>query len=325
MRRSVSFLIVLAGLTLTHPLSAQRVRGVVADSATGAPVGVGFVVLLDEEGNEVARGLSSQSGQFTLEAPRAGRYRLRSERIGYAPTFSPFFDVGRRETVEHMLSLTALPVRLETIEVAAEQRCRTRPQEGISTATVWEEARKALAAASWTAAQRTYHYTSNSYERDLDDQRRHVLNEQSRTVTGFATAPFRSRDAELLYDEGYIVRGDNGTFYYAPDANVMLHDSFLDTHCFLVERDPDDHPGLIGLALEPVPGRPVSDIEGVLWIEEMSSELQSLEFTYTNQPHELRDDRIGGTVEFMQGVDRSSLADSHAHRGRRPRHTGRIR
>ncbi len=300
MRRLIPLLAVLAGLIVTQPLSAQRVSGVVADSATGAPVGTGFIVLLDEEGNEVARGLSSQAGRFTLEAPRAGRYRLRSERIGYTPTFSPFFTLGRQETVERTLSVTALAVRLETIEVAAEQQCRTRPQEGISTAAVWEEARKALAAASWTAAQQTYRYTSHSYERDLDEGRRDVLNEQSQTVTGYATAPFRSRDPELLFDEGYIVRSGDGTLYYAPDANVMLHDSFLDTHCFVVERATGSRPGMIGLAFEPARGRHVPDIQGVLWIEETSSELQSLEFTYTNQPYDLRDNRIGGTVEFMQ-------------------------
>jgi hypothetical protein len=35
-------------------------------AVTGAPVGEGFVVLLDEQGREVARGLSSPVGQMRL-------------------------------------------------------------------------------------------------------------------------------------------------------------------------------------------------------------------------------------------------------------------
>jgi hypothetical protein len=56
---------------------------------------------------------------------------------------------------------------------------------------------------------------------------------------------------------------------------------------------------MIGLSFEPVPGRELTDITGVLWLDEASSELRSLEFRYTQLPYEIRDDRIGGTVEFM--------------------------
>ncbi|MEE9533899.1 MAG: carboxypeptidase regulatory-like domain-containing protein, partial [Acidimicrobiia bacterium] len=71
------------------------------------------------------------------------------------------------------------------------------------------------------------------------------------------------------------------------------------THCFRVVRDARKHAGLIGLAFEPVRGRRLTDVKGALWIDEQSSELRFLEFSYTNLPYDLDDERIGGTVEFM--------------------------
>lgn len=75
---------VLSSLALlASPLGAQTVTGHVVDSISGTPVGVGFVVLLDQENREVARSLSDGDGSFSLSAPAAGFFRIRSERIGY--------------------------------------------------------------------------------------------------------------------------------------------------------------------------------------------------------------------------------------------------
>ncbi|MCH7717748.1 MAG: carboxypeptidase regulatory-like domain-containing protein [Gemmatimonadetes bacterium] len=279
---------------------AQLISGQIVDSTAGVPVAAGFVVLLDEDGIEIARTVSTSQGRFTLLAPRSGTYLLRSERIGYRVSVSPPLRLEAGRTLEYTLQVAALPVRLSDIEVQREDECRIRPEEGRQTAILWEEARKALAGASWTASQTRYRYNTVLYERDLDVARRYISAEQTRSRSGYSVAPFSSIAAEQLASGGYAVVNDDNTYtYYAPDANVLRDDSFLSTHCFRVVRDTRGHPGLVGLAFEPVRGRRLTDVKGTLWIDEQSSELRSLEFSYTNLPYDLYDERIGGTVEFM--------------------------
>src|SRR5258705_7676332 len=83
----------VACVAVATPLASQVVTGAVVDSAMTTPVGEGFVVLLGEGGREVARTLTGADGRFSLRAPRPGRYRLRSERIGYVAFVAPPFDL----------------------------------------------------------------------------------------------------------------------------------------------------------------------------------------------------------------------------------------
>ena len=280
--------------------SAQTIAGQVVDKVTEREIGAGFVILMDGADVEIVRLLTSADGEFEFRGVRPGVYRLKSERIAYRATFSPRFELRRGESQRFRLEIEALPLALASIEVREETACRTRPSEGEATAILWEEIRKALAAATWTASQRGYRYRHLQYERDLDRRARRVTAEQSRERTGFYQAPFRSQDADTLAEEGYVVDHDGEWWFYGPDDKVLQADAFLRTHCFRVVRDRDDYEGMIGLAFEPTPGRRVTDIKGTLWLDERSSELRTLEFRYTNLIHDIDDKRLGGTVEFLQ-------------------------
>src|SRR6266550_8610443 len=83
--------VAVATSTVPRTLAPQVVVGQVVDAASAAPVGDGFVVLLDELGKEVARTLTASDARFVLRAPRPGRYQLRSERIGYVALVGPTF------------------------------------------------------------------------------------------------------------------------------------------------------------------------------------------------------------------------------------------
>ncbi|CAN5331760.1 hypothetical protein BH20GEM2_BH20GEM2_18930 [soil metagenome] len=125
-----------------------------------------------------------------------------------------------------------------------------------------------------------------------------------------ATLPFASLPAAELAAGGYVQAGPEGTYYYAPDADVLLSDTFLDGHCFRVERGEGTERGLIGLAFEPVeprgqPARGRTEIEGVLWLDRASAELRSLEYRYRDVPHDVPTDRLGGRVEFDRLPDGS--------------------
>ena len=106
------------------PATAQTIRGTVIDTITGSPAGRGFVVLLDETGRELARTLSLFDGRFTLNAPRPGIYRLRSERIGYRMWESQRFEMQGVTPYEVVLQIAALPSRLETLVMVGETSCR---------------------------------------------------------------------------------------------------------------------------------------------------------------------------------------------------------
>jgi hypothetical protein len=271
----------------------------VVDSTTGLPVGAGFVVLVDTLGNELVRTLTSQNGAFEIRSPRTGFVRLRSERIGYRPWESSTFELRLRETLEYSARVSALPVRLATIETRRETSCRMRAEESRAVTLLWEESRKALVAASWNAEQGLYRQTLGSYRRDLDRRRRRVEHENTVFTTGLYEVPFRSREPRLLATQGYVTYEDGANWYFAPDANVLLDETFHTSHCFKVVEGEGDDEGLIGLGFEPVRGATRPDVRGTLWLNVESAELKRIEFSYTGLPLQLSDDRIGGTIEFL--------------------------
>ncbi|MCZ6916050.1 MAG: carboxypeptidase regulatory-like domain-containing protein [Gemmatimonadetes bacterium] len=286
---------------VTSGLQAQVVRGQVVDSITRSPVGTGFVVLIDGDGKELARALTAFDGRFsfTITPRQRGPFRLRSERIGFGVAQSDPFDAASAAATELTLWVGALPTPLTAIEVREATECRVRPSEDERTAVVWEEARKALAAASWTASRELFHIVSNVYRRTSTTRRRRVLRETHSPSIGNTSSPFVSRDPAALLQTGYITRDGEGISYFAPDAQVLQDEGFLGTHCFRL-RNHDDRDELIGLAFEPVPSRRLPDVRGVLWLDRERSELRSLEYEYANLPRDLRSTTTaGGTLEFM--------------------------
>ncbi len=286
----------LACACMSGPLFAQSVRGQVIDSLSGNPVPRGFIVLVDREGNEVTRTLTSPDGTYSLKIAAAGEYHIRSERIGYAVVESEFFSVNTGEELVITLQVRALATRLVAVKIRGETMCGD-PAEDEEFGALWIEARKALAAASWTNKQ-AYTHSLHRYRRVRDARRRTVTQERSWRVEGYAIQPFASITAERLALHGFVVKSGEGRYYYGPDANVLLHDSFHQTHCFKAVRGDGELAGLVGLAFEPAPNRERPDIDGVLWIDPESSELRRIEYRYTEIDLPIRDDRIGGTITF---------------------------
>jgi hypothetical protein len=286
---------------LTSSLDAQLVSGQVVDSLSRAALGASFVVLLDASGVEVDRELTGSAGAFTLRAPGPGSYRLRSERIGYRVAVSPPIEVPAHGTVSYTFEIAPVAVVLSAVEVRSETECALNPERAQATLLVWEEVRKALAATAWDGSQERAQYRKYNYERDLTANRRRVIREEGKVVEGVADQPYTSLPAGRLAREGYIVSASLDQLHYAlPDANVLLDDSFLSTHCFHVVRDARQRPGEVGLAFVPVKGRNVTDVRGALWLDENTSELETLEASYTRLPAGLEDERAGGTVAFLR-------------------------
>ena len=281
-------------MNMTAPVGAQTtISGTLVGSGTQTPVEGATVSLIDSSGDPVAWRLTNAAGRFGFASIRAGTYTLRTDRIGHASVLSDPFTVEDGEAVVRRIDTPVEAIILAGIEVAGSRRCEVRPGQGEGTATVWEEARKALEATSRTSRLGVYSYVIRRYERDWDARARQVRSEESRIERRQLASPFRSLDIDDLVEKGFI---DEGT-YYAPDADVLLSDRFLDTHCMSLSEGEGEAEGLLGLSFEPTEDRGVTDISGVLWLNLEDAELQWLDYQYEflDVPNS---ERLGGKILF---------------------------
>ena len=278
------------------PAAAQPVVGIVVEAGTGLPVSGAMVVLFDDDGARVDRMLTNAAGRFTLDPPLPGPHYITVERIGYRNMTTPRFDpASSRELMTIEVPVEAILLR--RLDVTAGRRCEMRPEEGRATAQVWEEVRKALAAEAWTREAGLYRYTLLRFERRLDRYAENVISDVSQ-IDEDREAAFSSVAIETLAEKGFVqAEGDSMTVYYAPDAEALLSDPFLDTHCFGLT---DEAEGLIGLTFEPIQGRQVPEIVGVLWLDEATAELDRLAYRYVNLLRSSEIGEPGGEVHFVR-------------------------
>ena len=265
-------------LLLTAPdLSAQAVRGRLLDALSAEPVAGALIVLVDGEGTEVASTVTSARGTYVLRAPGAGRFRLRAERIGFQNSLSREVTLLASQTVTEELAASSTAIVLPVLSVESETECRVRPEEGEATYVLWEEARKALEVTDQTAA--AYRFDAVIYQRHVNLWGEALEQGDVEFVSFAGRHPWRSVSIEDLEEHGYAREAEEGTYFYGPDAAVLLSDPFLDTHCFRYRLGDE---GVVGLAFEPVHhSTDRADVEGVLWIDSETSRLRTLDFRYT--------------------------------------------
>jgi hypothetical protein len=283
-------------------LSAQVVRGAVTERTSTNPLAGVLLSVLDAQGATVVQALSDDKGGFEIRLPGAGTYTLDAKRIGVRRVRLAPFTIDNGETRRIDIDVEPLPAVLASVRVTGRTSCVRNPETNARTAALWEDARAALTAAVITSGLTAG--TSDTvvrYQRKLDPNTWRVLYETRRRVSVSIDRPFRSLPAEVLSVGGYVtVNQDGSTDYYAPDAEVLLSDTFLADHCFKIEAPTYGHEGLIGLAFQPIPERKKPDVKGVLWMDAKTAELRTLEFTYTWLPNELRTVDFGGTVSFFR-------------------------
>jgi hypothetical protein len=301
MRRLVTT--VVAGCLATAPLGAllgQTVVGRLVDRVGAVPLEAAFVSLLGETDHEIARSLTDASGRFSLTAAHPGVYRLRSKLIGFRPVESAAFRLEQGSSISRELILDRIALNLAAIVVEGDRECDlSSGAQSLVLVSLWDEIREALHAVAWTTQQKHYWFNFTSFERYLTPARR-VTQETTAAKSGFYERPFRSAAAETLAQAGYIVREDRDWLYFAPDADVLLGDPFLATHCFEIRVGRGNERGLVGLNFAPVPSRKRPDIAGALWVDSATSELRYLEYKYTALPRELWGTRPGGRVSFKK-------------------------
>ncbi len=295
--RPLALALLLCGVST---MEAQVVRGVVV-RADSLPVGGSVVSLLDSTNAVFGAVLTDEFGIFEVRAPRAGTYRLQAERVGFARVISFPFPVAAGQTVSRRVLLRDATARLGSLQVSDRTRCDVRPAEGTLVATLWDEARKALAA-STAASSASPLFSLDRDEIEYDSTHVRAHSAARSTTTGRVAQLFRSAPPGSLRALGYVRIIDTTTVYFGPDARALLSNEFAATHCFALAGDDPTSIRRIGLAFSPV-GRPreVTDVAGTLWIDRDTYELDRVDFRFVpTLSEEFPDTTFGGRVEFSR-------------------------
>lgn len=301
MRASVLALLLL-GAAAARPVAAQQIEVRIVQP-DGVTPGAGVIVEVRREaGPSVARGLTDARGRFEATLRGAGRYLVRALRIGFLPTESPVRSVAAGESLSVTLILGANAVTLATISVDANAACATSARGDTTVVRLWDEARKALTAAQLTETHAGMRVVALQYEALGSADGRELPRTRSGTwKEGTSPRPFMAVPLGLLAVQGYVGEDlEGGTFYRAPDADILLSDAFATAHCLRAVAGPAAHPEWIGLAFEPVRNARLADIAGTLWIDRVSAELREVEFRFTGLSHEDDQVRHGGRVGFRR-------------------------
>jgi len=300
--RAVPALVLLTLGLQAVPVEGQRVVGRVIERGGGGPVSGAMVQLIGVDG-PVGRGwLTAVDGRFNLQSPQGGLFRLRVERIGFATTDVEGVSLVEDGMVSIDVVVEAEAINLEGLKVeAAGGRCRVT-EGGAVTQALWDEARKALSAASWTESEVELRFLSTVWERQISPRTSQILFEKSEQLETFGANSVRSLPPAELVSDGYVQMQPGYILWYAPDARVLLSDEFQETHCFHLEERETNGTSYLGLGFTPVRERTLPDVSGVIWLDAASARLDHVEFAYEN--FDLPgSNRARGVVRFSELAD----------------------
>jgi len=253
--------------------------------------------VLDTRGATLRRTISDGGGRFAITLG-SGAARLHLIRIGFRPR-----DIAlpARLDVPLELGMLRFPAVLSAVHVSDQELCPGSPDRGAAFQ-LWEEARAGLLAT--VVARETNPAMAHfvRYDRHLSPDDDRVVTQTTHALSGVTTRPFvASEPAAIFARAGYMHQSGNDRVFEAPDADVLLDESFAASHCFHLQRPDADHRGQAGLAFRPlqIRGRDtLVDVAGVIWIDETTPELRSLDFTYTAlEPAAMRAG-TGGQIQF---------------------------
>ncbi len=285
----------------TAVANAQTVRGRLVSADSTRPISGAIVLLRDSSNIDVARTLSADNGSFTLKLPSRGTYRIRALLNGFQPgDYGPNRLGAPDDTTALLLSIADARISLAAIRIAGRRDCGARDKGGSPALVIWEEARKALLATVLTRTDVHPLVTLANYERVYDPRTEKLRSQTVQLQRISSTRPYTS---PLPPDEyaakGYVESDASGVTYRAPDADVLLSDSFAATHCFRVTALPDTT--RLGLAFQPTKQRDgVIDVSGTLIIDRSTSELRSLDFRYAGLSDAATSMNPGGHMDFVR-------------------------
>lgn len=292
----------VATTAATHRVGGQTLAGRV--SRGSAPVSGALIMLVDANGRTVAQAASREGGAYAVTAPAAGSYRAQVLQIGWRPTVVGPFALRTGATTPANIDVTGARIPLDAIVISDRSDCRVHPDSAAAAFILWDEARKALMSATMTQTEPLSISLSRT-EQNLDRDGGRVLWDSTKIESGRSLNPFTTLAPEVLAQRGYM-SGALGTdkVYWAPDATVLLSESFLSSHCIrpqLASTRSADSARLIGVGFTPVAKRNgIVDVEGVVWLDRTTAELRAIDYHYVNTTKVIERADPRGRVEFLR-------------------------
>jgi hypothetical protein len=292
--------VILAGLAPAAAVPAQVVRGSVTTEGAPTPIRNAVVTLLDARGQPVdRRTLTDASGAWAMRAPSAGSWGIEVRAIGFTPLRTRPRPVGAGETLIENVTLRRVVTRLAALRIETRTSCRRASELDSTVAQVWDDVWAALASSDIAREQRLVRADVYLYTREVDVASNRVTWEERGIASVLDERPFRTAPAAELVTRGFWRQSALGAVeFYGLDAGTLISTEFLGTHCFSLVRNDRGGAARVGLAFHPVNSRTPADVEGTLWIDPESRELQQLEFLYTGL--QLRGPAAGGTMRFSR-------------------------
>lgn len=293
MRRRVAGLALVAVAAASHA-DAQRIRGVLTDSATRERVPSGVIILYDSAGRGLARTIAGPDGRYSIGTGPTTR-TLRVLRIGFRPRT---IAVSARDSVIDV-ALQPIPPLMSAVQSTDSRVCAADP--GNSAIDLWEQARAGLLASLVSRESSPPRMRVRTYRRVLDPVLRRVVADTSEYVDQTEARSFiAARPPWVFADYGYMRENGADRDFYAPDEAVLLDPTFAETHCLHAIDGRGPHDGEVGIAFDPIvtPQRDtIVDVAGALWLDRATFAPHTIEFHYTNLEPESRD--AGGEVSFV--------------------------
>ncbi|HSG46973.1 MAG TPA: carboxypeptidase-like regulatory domain-containing protein, partial [Longimicrobiales bacterium] len=282
--------------------AAQLISGTVTDSVAGVPVVGALVRVLGVSSGGRAAFLTGPDGRFQVVVGAAGDYSLAVERIGYRTATEGPFPVASPGVTRRDIRIAQTAILLEGITVEQDRRtCSLGDDDGGSTQAVWDQVRTALSAASLTSRRRSLSFRIVERQRRLTPDGLTVVDQTERTIPALGRNSVRSLPPEELEEHGFVRTTSRGEFeYLGPDAEVLLSDAFLASHCFSLTQGTGADRRLIGLRFEPAGEVRRPDIAGVAWVDRETARLDRIDFSYVGLSLEAGTELAGGEVRYLE-------------------------
>lgn len=284
-------------------VAAQTVSGTLLRADSTAAGGVIVAASRGERDSVIARTMTNGNGRYVMDVS-AGPVRLRALRIGHKPVVIGEFTLARGDKRDTKTVLPDDPIVLQAMTTEASSSCKPSGVAGANVATVFEEARKALLSTMIRSRDGDPLARTASYTQLRSVGNRETSPLEREFSEGLSIKPFQSLKADSLAKIGYMQSDLSGQTYWAPDADVLLSETFAASHCLGLTAGKDKEAGLIGLSFKPQEfKRNFVDVSGTLWLDRATSELRRMEFKYEGLPLAMQRVEPGGDVEFTRLPD----------------------
>lgn len=284
---------------LATPLSAQIVTGRVVDASTMQPVSGAFVRIAGQA-SPPSETISARDGRFSLSAAPAAPFTLMVDMIGREPWVSDRHTLAAGDTLKLDVRLEVQVIALADLVARGDPRCKGIEREAaLHLQSLWRNVTAALENERVARVAQPLKFTFELYQRDVTNDSMVIVKDQRETHEGTALTAFGSASIDHLESEGFFQPTDQGGTLLGPTAPTLLDPWFLDTHCIQVTAR-DDRVGEIGIAFAPSRDRSVTEIEGTIWLDSASFDLNEIDFRFTNVPSRILPDRYSGSSRFKR-------------------------